>query len=72
MTFKLEHQHKHILRLVDRDSQPDGWTTVSEQLFDVLSKAMPEELATFEKTDEGGRAKLTTEGKNIIEAMAWL
>lgn len=70
--MKLEPQHKHILRLIERDRDADGWASVSEQLFNVLSENMPTELAIFEKLTIGGRARLTDEGQNVINAMAWL
>lgn len=69
---KLEMQHKHILKLISRDSDSLGWAEVSEKLFDVLSKNTPSELATFEKTDNGCRARLTQEGRSVVEAMRWL
>lgn len=69
---KLEIQHKHIMKLIDRDKDAEGWTKVSEQLYPVLSENMPSELATFEKLDEGGRARLTEEGQSVINAMKWL
>jgi len=72
MSFKLESQHKHILKLIKRDADKDGWATVSEALFSTLSEVMPKELCVFEKLDNGGRAKLTDEGKSIINAMKWL
>ena len=70
--MKLDIQHKHILHLIKRDSTVDGWTPVSKVLYPVLSKAMPKKLITFEKTDDGGRARLTTEGESVLSAMKWL
>ena len=70
--MKLEAQHKHIMKLIDRDKKQDGWTSVSEQLFDPLSTNMPTELAVFERLEIGGRAKLTDEGNEVLSAMAWL
>ena len=69
---KLDMQHKHILNLIDRDCDKEGWTTVSEPLYPVLSKNIPDELATFEKLETGGRARLTNEGQNVLDAMKWL
>ena len=70
---KLDIQHKHILKLINRDKKADGWTPVSKQLFPVLSKNMPKELVEFEKSEDGGmRARLTEEGCNVVNAMAWL
>ena len=69
---KLDVQHKHILRLVNRDRDEDGWALVSEKLFPVLVKAMPKELIEFEPLPCGGRARLTEEGAVVVRAMPWL
>jgi hypothetical protein len=69
---KLDIQHKHILKLIDRDSGIDGWTEVSEKLYNILSSNMPTELATFEKLETGGRSRLTEEGASVLNAMKWL
>ena len=73
--MKLDIQHKHILKLVDRDADEEGWTSVSEKLYPVLSKAMPPELVIFELIDDGfgvGRARLTNQGQMVLYAMEWL
>ncbi len=69
---KLDSGAKHILRLIARDKQSDGWATISQQLYPCLSKSIPHELVTFEKLESGGRAKLTSTGESIVEAMEWL
>lgn len=69
MNAKLQNEHKHILNLIERDACQDGWTSVSEALFNHLSKNIPSELATFEKLEKGGRAKITKEGKTVLN---WL
>lgn len=69
---KLEPQQKHILRLVARDRDSDGWAKVCEALYPHLSQAMPVELVEFEKLETGGRARLTDEGQNVVDAMEWL
>lgn len=70
--MKLKDEHKHILRLISRDADKDGWAVVGSKLYPVLSKNMPEELVTFEMVGDAGRARLTDEGINVIRAMAWL
>lgn len=74
MATKLDAGQKHLLRLVMKDADTDGWTPVSAQVFPLLSKAMPHDLVEMEAVgDEGrGRARLTDEGTNLIAAMAWL
>ena len=72
MDKKLDYGQKHIMRLISRDKGADGWATVSEQLYPVLSRKMPEKLMVFEKLGNGGRVKLTIEGEAVLNAMAWL
>jgi len=70
--IKLDVQHRHVLILIDRDKKEDGWTFVSEQLYKVLSENMPPRLSVFEKLEDGGRARLTEEGKTVLNVMVWL
>lgn len=70
--MKLEHEHKHILKLIARDIGDDGWTKVSEVLYRPISKGIPTELAEFEKLDDGGRVRLTVQGQSVLDAMEWL
>jgi DNA-binding PadR family transcriptional regulator len=69
---KLKHEHKHIMKLIEKDIGEDGWTPVSAVLYPVFLKSMPSELVEFEHTPPGGRARLTKEGQNVMSAMAWL
>ena len=69
---KLDIQHKHILKLINRDKDFEGWAKVSEALYPHLSQNIPKELAEFEKLDVGGRARLTYQGQNVVDAMSWL
>ena len=70
--MKLDIQHKHILNITERDKDDEGWTKVSKKLFPVLSKNMPTELIIFDKTSDEYRARLTEEGKSVVNAMKWL
>lgn len=70
---KLDGGQKHLLRLVAQGSDADGWTPVSKPVFPLMEK-VPKALVELERVgDEGrGRVRLTTEGKGVINAMAWL
>lgn len=71
-TTKLDGGGKHLLRLVSQGEDSDGWATVSKTVFPLIEK-VPKALISIEKfEDGGGRARLTTEGKNVINAMSWL
>ena len=73
MTEKLDMQHRHIMNLIERDRNEDGWAKVSKSLFKHLDENMPKELVIIEKTiDGGGRIRLTEEGQNVLNAMKWL
>ena len=69
---KLDIQHKHVLKLIARDCNADGWAKVSKTLFKMLSENIPSELVKFEELDNGGRAQLTKEGQGVVDALVWL
>ncbi len=75
MAIKLNAGHKHMLKLIDKDKKSDGWTVVSDRAYPQLFKVMPSELVEFSGSAGSAgsyKAKLTTEGQNILKAMAWL
>ena len=73
MTIKLLPDHKHFLKLIDRDKGADGWCPVGKMIYPVLQKNMPTELVEHRPGEDGlGFARLTLEGENILKAMAWL
>ena len=74
MAQELDGGQRHILRLIARDADTEGWCPVSSQLLPVLKKSMPVELIELESVGDAGRgrARLTAEGETIITAMAWL
>lgn len=77
---KLTAGEKHILKLIRRDADPEGWTPVSKAVAPLFTDkkipcgTMPGALCEFEHVgDDGrGRARLTDEGKSVLDAMAWL
>lgn len=75
---KLTAGEKHILTLIQRDAGADGWTRVSKVVAPLFTDkkipcgVMPGALCEFEPAAEGGRARLTQLGKNLLEAMLWL
>ena len=74
MTTKLDDGQKHFLRLIEKGQAcPDGWAPVSKAVFPLVN-AMPTELVELHSVgDDGrGRARLTSEGQAILNAMAWL
>ena len=73
MTTKLDAGQKHLLNLVVKGADSEGWAPVSAPVFPLIEK-MPRELVELEAVgDEGrGRARLTEAGANLMNAMAWL
>ncbi len=60
---------RHILKLIDRDKKPDGWTTCSEVVWNGIVTKMPPQLVELDA--DNMRVRLSNEGENIIAAMAW-
>jgi len=75
MTTKLSDAQKHLLKLVANGQRcsTDGWEPVSKLVFPLL-QTMPQTLIELQCVgDEGkGRVRLTAEGQEVFEAMAWL
>lgn len=74
MPTKLNSGQKHLLSLVEKGADRDGWAPVSSAVFPVISKTMPRELVELEASglDGEGRARLTPTGICVCRAMAWL
>ena len=70
--FKLDAGHKHILKLIDKGQDKNGWTKVSEALMPHMLNNMPQELIEIMEAKVGGHVRLTEKGKQILEAMQWL
>ncbi len=62
---------RHFMHLMQRDAAADGWTKVSKVLLPMVQK-MPNALVEVVATDDGGKARLTAKGNDIMEAMQWL
>jgi hypothetical protein len=75
---KLTSGQKHILRLVRKGAASDGWAPVSKAVKPLFTDTnipcgvMPGALVQFEAVGEGGRARLTELGNDLLEAMLWL
>ena len=40
-------KHMHIMKLIKRDSDSDGWTVISDELYPVLLKSISPILGFF-------------------------
>lgn len=70
---KLNAGQKHMLKLIDRDKDVEGWAKVSGMMMPLLETTMPKELIELTKNDDGtGRVRLTEQGCSVVGAMAFL
>jgi hypothetical protein len=61
----------HILRLISREADAEGWAKVSKLVYPLVA-GVPSELVELQSLGEGGRVRLTEQGQSLIYAMAWL
>lgn len=74
MTNKLDVRQKHLLRLVAKGQEcPDGWATVSKQVYPLI-QTLPEALVELQPVGDNGwgRVRLTPAGQNVVNAMEYL
>ena len=71
--IKLDGGQKHLLRLVVRGADAEGWAPVSKPVFPLVER-IPAALVELERVGEEGRGRvrLTQEGEKVVDAMAWL
>lgn len=77
---KLTSGEQHVLTLIRKGAKEDGWAPVSKIVANLFTNPkmpggpMPRELCEFEHVgdDGAGRARLTVEGKNFLDALAWI
>jgi hypothetical protein len=75
---KLSAGQIHMLKLLRKEQDADGWASVSKAVAPLFIESrvgrMPTALCEFERVgaDGAGRARLTTEGNNVLNAMVWL
>ena len=72
MNEKLTSGQKHFLRLINKSINSDGWAIISNMLLPAIKSTLSDEFAVIEKTNLGGRGKLTEKGKLIVMAMDYL
>lgn len=77
---KLTAGEQHILRLIRKDADAEGWAPVSRIVATLFTNEklpngpMPRVLCEFETVgDDGrGRARLTVAGNAFLDSLAWL
>lgn len=71
MSKPLNLGERHILKLIVRDADEHGWVAVSRVVYPIIEK-MPAVLVEHESLEDGGRVRLTEEGRAVVYAMPWL
>lgn len=77
---KLDSGQKNMLRLIREGAVADGWAPVSKAVAPMFAgpkppwRGIPSELCEFELVgaEGAGRARLTQQGNNLLDAMEWL
>lgn len=59
---------KHLLRLIRREKDADGWAKVSKMLWPIIL-ALPTQLVETRASDDGGFIRLTDAGSTVLD---WL
>ena len=59
---------RHLLRLTLKGAEDseDGWAPVSEAVWPLVAE-LPSELIESERLEDGGRARLTADGRTVLE-----
>jgi hypothetical protein len=65
---KLSHGELHLMRLLARDTNAEGWTTVSRQVWPLVV-SIPDELRELKPIKDAGFARLTVAGYTVLQ---WL
>lgn len=63
--MKLSHGEEHLLRLIQKEEDVDGWAKVSKQVWPLVEK-LPSQLCELRATEDGGFARLTHDGITIL------
>lgn len=57
---------KHLMRLIIKGRDSEGWAKVSSAVAPLM-KNLPPELVELDLTEDGGRARLTQNGETVLE-----
>jgi len=63
----LTTNQKHILKLIKKDQNSEGWTKVSSQLSKFVIETMQDVRELVEIEKDGSRIKLTEKGNIILD-----
>jgi hypothetical protein len=63
--MKLDADQIHMLRLVAREADGDGWSKVSTLVWSVV-ETLPDDLVEKRPSETGGHLRLTPGGEAIV------
>ena len=64
--MKIDPSHRHLMFLMARDADQDGWTKVSAAVAGLVEQ-IPGDLIEFQPLENGGgNARLTEQGKTVL------
>jgi hypothetical protein len=63
--MKLDAGQLHLMRLTQKDAQPDGWAKVSQAIWPFATK-LPDDLVEKRPSGDAGHIRLTEGGKAIV------
>lgn len=66
MSNKLSPASCHLLRLIRKDADSDGWAKVSSVVWPLVQK-LPEELVELRPSGDAGHVKLTEAGNTVLD-----
>lgn len=69
---KLNHGQIHIMKLLKRDCDKDGWTPIGDKLYPHIRQSIPPEFVIFKNDDSRWFGKLTEKGNNFIEFLNYI
>lgn len=64
---QLNNGDMHLLRLVQKGRDAQGWAKVSKMLWPIV-QGLPSELVELRPSEDGGHMKLTEAGETVL---AW-
>ena len=64
--MKINSGQLHLLRLIEKDADGEGWAKVSKNVWP-LTSSLPKDLVVLRETADGGFVRLTDEGEVVLK-----
>jgi hypothetical protein len=63
---KLHSKDRHLLTLIRKDRNAEGWAKVSAVVWPLV-QTLPGELVDLKESEDGGFVKLTDDGETVLD-----